>query len=509
MLVLVLAGCGNADAETESTDPPVPHQNFVSRPDLKPSEFGLSQGEAWSDDYLDSDEYIFLTPEYETDTPSSAAVILDATGELVWMDPSKLHVSDNGHFDLRPQQYQGETILTYFKGPAAVGWGYGDIFLMDQNYNVFDTVTTGGSLSPHETDFHDMTITEDDTMLVMAYVKKPADLTEVGGPADGWVHDGVIQEIDIETGEAVFEWSSLDHIPITDGLLDFDIEAGADAEEDEPELGTYDNPFDYIHLNSATPDDDGGILISARHTNAIYKINRDTGNVEWTLGGVASDFALPDEAVFAWQHTAARDTDGTITLFDNHARNADDDQSSRGLRLELDEAAGTASVVTEYLPPDERPAGSMANTQVLDNGNMFIGWGQQPYFSEYTPEGELIYDVCHGDACHEDTGGGGGSYRAYKGDWEGHPTTDPAVVVQQNDQGLDHVYVSWNGATEVAQWRLVTGEDADNVREVAVVDKTSFETAIPLEDSGDYLAVEALDAEGNVLATGTPHPTSP
>ncbi|GAA4105746.1 arylsulfotransferase family protein [Enteractinococcus coprophilus] len=503
VFALVCAGCGSADAETESDEPPVPHHDFVSRPDLKPPELEFTQGPAWGEEYAESDEYIFLTVDYETETPSSAAMILDATGELVWMDPSKLHVDDTGHFDLRPQQYRGETILTYFKGPAAIGYGYGDIFLMNDQYQVFDTVTTGGSLPPHETDFHDAVITDDGTMLVLAYVKKPADLSHVGGPREGWIHDGVIQEIDIATGEVVFEWSSVDHVPLTEGLLDFDDEAGADAEEDQPELGTFDNPFDYFHINSATVDDDGAILASARHTNAVYKINRDTGDIEWTLGGVASDFALDDDAVFAWQHSAARDTDGTLTLFDNHARNADGDKSSRGLRLSLDDDTMTARVATEYLPPTERPAGSMANTQLLENGNMFIGWGQQPYYSEYTHDGELIYDVCHGDACHENSDGGGGSYRAYKGDWEGHPTTDPTVVVQQNGQGAETVYVSWNGATEVAQWRVLTGHDAGSTRELAVVDKTGFETAIPLEGSHDYVVIEALDADGAVLGTGT------
>src|SRR5699024_793752 len=234
-------------------------------------------------------------------------------------------------------------------------------------------------------------------------------------------------------------------------------------------------------------------------------IDRDTGALDWILGGTASDFTMDDDAVFAWQHAAARDDDGTLVLLDNHARNADDDQSSRGLRLTLDEEAMTASVHTEYRPPAERPAGSMANLQLLENGNVVIGWGQQPFYSEYTRDGELIYDVCHGDACHgDDIEGGGGSYRAYKAAWEGHPTTDPDVVIDQNDQGDDHVYVSWNGATEVAQWRLVTGDDADAATEATVVDKTSFETAIPLETPADYVAVEALDADGQVLGTGQP-----
>lgn len=496
-LAVLLAGCG---------DTPVEHQSFVSRPDLRPPEFEMTRGEAW--DERSDDEYIFITPNFDTDTPSSAAMILDAEAEVVWMDPSGQHDDDAGHFDLRPQQYQDEEILTYFKGPAAVGWGYGDIYLMDDTYQVFNTVTTGGSLPPHETDFHDMTITDDDTMLLLAYVATPTDLSEIDGPEDGWVENAMVQEVDMETGDVLFEWSALDHVPVTDSMLDFSEEHESQADEDDddaPELGTQDNPFDYFHINSATLDDDDSILISARHTHAVYQIDRDSGDVNWTLGGKSSDFDMDDDAVFTWQHSAARDADGTLTLLDNHANNSDDDESSRGLRLDVDEEAMTAEVVTEYNPPAERPAGSMANTQPLENGNMMIGWGQQPYFSEFTNDGEMIYDVCHGDACHDsEVGGGGGSYRAYKGDWEGHPNTEPDVVVEQADNGQQRAYVSWNGATEVDRWRLIAGADEENITQDTSVKKTSFETSIPVLEESEYIAIEALDANGEVLATGTP-----
>src|SRR5699024_10363659 len=201
VLGLVLAACGSADAETESTDRPMPRQDFVSRPDLQPTKFEITQGPAWSDEYAESEEYFFLTVDYDTATPASAAMILDASGELVWMDPTKRHVNDHGHFDLRPQQYQNETILTYFKGPAALGYGYGDFFLMNDTYHVFDVVTTGGSIPPHETDFHDAVITDDETMLILAYHRKPADLSELGGPKEGWVHDGVIRSEERRVGK--------------------------------------------------------------------------------------------------------------------------------------------------------------------------------------------------------------------------------------------------------------------------------------------------------------------
>ncbi|WP_343956856.1 arylsulfotransferase family protein [Yaniella flava] len=497
-LSLVLVGCG---------DTPVPHQSFESRPDLMPPEIDMTRGEAWDDEFAESDEYIFVTPNFDTDTPTSAAMILDPTGEVVWMDPSGQHDGDDGHFDLRPQQYQDETVLTYFKGPASGGCGYGDIYLMDEDYQVFNTVTTGGSLPPHETDFHDMTITDDGTMLLLAYVGTQIDLRDIGGPEDGWVENAMVQEVDMETGEVLLEWSALDHVPVTDAMLDFEEEHQEqldDEDDDEAELGTRDNPFDYFHINSATVDDEDAILLSARHTHAVYQIDRESGDLNWTLGGKSSDFDMDDDAVFKWQHSAARDADGTLTLLDNHANNSDEDKSSRGLRLDVDEDAMTASVVTEYTPPQDRPAGSMANTQPLDNGNMMIGWGQQSYFSEYTNEGELIYDVCHGDGCHESPiGGGGGSYRAYKGPWEGQPNTEPDVVVQQADNGQQRAYVSWNGATEVDRWRLLAGSDEDDVTQETSVNKASFETSIPVLDDSEYVAVEALDAGGAVLATTT------
>ncbi|MEC5181797.1 hypothetical protein [Arthrobacter sp. CG_A4] len=94
-----------------------------------------------------------------------------------------------------------------------------------------------------------------------------------------------------------------------------------------------------------------------------------------------------------------------------------------------------------------------------------------------------------------------GSYRAYKSAWQGQPSAPPDVVVQNNDDART-AYVSWNGATEVAQWRLLSGADEQTATEGLVVDKDSFETEIPIPDDAPYVAVQALDVDGNVLAIG-------
>ena len=76
-------------------------------------------------------------------------------------------------------------------------------------------------------------------------------------------------------------------------------------------------PFDYAHTNSVNLDTDGDFLMSARNTWTIYKIDRETGNIRWRLGGKNSTFRLPPAARFAWQHDAHRRSDGAITVFDN------------------------------------------------------------------------------------------------------------------------------------------------------------------------------------------------
>jgi hypothetical protein len=485
---------------------PVPHQSFVSRPDLLPPAVRLTEGPARSDDHRRTDEYTFLTPNYGSETPSDGAVILDDRGELVWMSPSQEDVRDDEYFDLRVQEYRGEPVLTVYQGTSDRGRGDGEFIVLDQAYEEIARVRTGGALGTGQADFHDSAITPEGTMLVGAYVVTPADLSVVGGPQDGYIEDAVIQEVDIATGEIRFEWSALEHVPLTETMLDFGQEQAEVTEEAEDkgteaaELGTRDEPFDYFHINSITQDD-GALLVSARHTHAVYRIDRATGEVDWTLGGSASDFQMGEGATFTWQHDARRAADGTLTLLDNHAGGYEDDASSRGLRLVLDEEAMTAEVAREYLPPAERVSSSMANAQQLPDGGMHIGWGARPFYSRYTPDGVLVYDVCHGDECYgEEYEGGGGSYRAYTFAWEGRPAADPDVVVRE-DEGQRVAYASWNGATEVTDWRLVTGADAGSASERAVVGRTSFETAIPVPGGEPYVAVEALDADGQVLGT--------
>jgi arylsulfotransferase ASST len=444
-------------------------RTYLSRPDLSApllltTEYDAAKPARSAAD----DDLVFIAPK-EGD-PLTGPLIVDASGEPVWIHP----LDPERAFDLRVQEYAGEPVLTWWHGvDIGVGYGYGEYTIMDQSYRLIATVRTQGSYADH----HGMTLTDDGAALLITYRKERQDLSALGGPEDGWVVDQVVQEVDVATGAVVFEWSALDHIPVDQTVVRIRHNDAMD--------GSYAKPLDYTHVNSVTEDFDGSLLISGRNTSAVYRVDRVTGAVDWTLGGEASDFRMAGNSEFAWQHDAHRQPDGTLTLFDNEAA-PQVGEESRGLRLALDMRSMTARVVTEYLPPDGRVSTSQGNMQVRANGNVFIGWGGLPYYSEYTADGDLLLDA-------EIISGS--SYRAYRLPWVGRPLDPPDLVVEDGT-----AYVSWNGATEVASWRVLAGADAEQAREVVTAPRSAFETAIDVPDE-PYLAVQALDDRGRVLAT--------
>ena len=445
---------------------------FVSRPDLAPPVITSTiSTSASASAAADKGQYVFLGPkDTETGVTMQGELIADAHGSPVWVSNSAV-----GTFNFREQTYQGRPVLTYWAGNST-SYGHGDVVILDDTYTRIATVTTGGDLGPNEADMHESEITPQGTMLLTSYPEVKADLSGIGGPKDGWVLEGVAQEVDIATGKVLFEWRSLDHVPIADTYQPLN-------QGD----GTHDKPFDYFHINSVQDDGADQVLISARHTHAIYQVARATGSIIWQLGGRHSSFTFGQDAAFAWQHDARRQADGTITMFDNEASPT----SSRGLRLKLDMSTMTATVAAQYLPPTPREAATQGNVQVLPDGNVFVGWGQTPFYSEYTGSGTLLED---------ETFTAGTSYRVFLAPWVGRPAAPPDAVLTRSGSAAT-VYASWNGATQVASWRVLTGSGRTDAAPVTTVSRTGFETVIALTHAGAYVRVEALDASGKVLGS--------
>src|SRR5215510_1635844 len=318
-----------------------PGQYFVSRPDLSAPKIKIIDYNTPTGRSATAvQDPVFIAPK--EGEPMTGPVILDADGDPIWIHP--LH-DEIRAFDFKVQKYQGKPVLTWFQGPdLALGYGQGKYVLMNESYQRIATVNTQGSLADH----HGMTLTPDGTALMITYREIPYDLSDIGhGPKDGYLLNQVVQEVDVATGKVLFKWSALGHIPVDQT----EIKVGPNVQID----GSEDNPLDFAHINSVTEDSDGDLLISGRNTSAVYKVDRQTGKVEWTLGGEASDFTMAGNSEFVWQHDVHRQPDGTITIFDNEAA-PQVGPESRGLRLALDMKTMTARVVTQYLPPEERVA---------------------------------------------------------------------------------------------------------------------------------------------------------
>jgi outer membrane protein assembly factor BamB len=284
------------------------------------------------------------------------------------------------------------------------------------------------------------------------------------------VLDGIAQELDIETGEVLFEWHSLEHVGLDE---------------------SYTNHFDYFHINSIDVFDKDHLLISSRSTCTVYKVDRKTGQVVWRLGGKKSDFEMGPGTKTTFQHDARRQRDGTITIFDNG--NVNRVEQSRGIVVEVDEDKMSASLVREYTHPDRLLSDTQGNVQVLPKGNVFVGWGSAPFFSEFNHHGELLFHAAFPTE--------GETYRAFRVPWSGQPTDDPAIAAELGGDDEVTIYASWNGATEVTTWQVLAGSAPDQLEPLASVPSQGFETVITVRTTEPYVGLKAVNSSGRVLGT--------
>jgi hypothetical protein len=439
-------------------------QTFESRPDLRPPaiEAGTSSERAQPGS-------IFVAPK--RGATQQGPMILDEAGRLVWFRPLR---GDVQAFDFRTQTYRGKPVLTWWEGRMARYRGSGVGRIVDSSYRAVATVRAANG---YDMDAHELKLTPDGTALVMSYVVVPWDLSKVGGRRDGLVEDNVVQEIDIESGALLFEWHALGSI----GL----------GESYRPAPRDPDKIHDPYHLNSIDLDADGNLVLSARHTSAIYKIDRRTGDVLWRLGGKRSTFTMRPGGTFKLQHDARVQPDGTLTLFDNVAEDLPArGRRSRGMALELDPEQRTATLIRKFEHPDGILSPTQGSMQQLNGGGAFIGWGGvQPYFTEFGRDGRPVFDARF-------LAKGVETYRAYRMPWRATPAARPRAVAAATGERTI-VHVSWNGATEVARWRVRSGDAGP----AATAPRRGFETTVHVRGRPRRVGVDALDSSGAVLGT--------
>jgi hypothetical protein len=455
----------------ETPPPPPPPvksselQHFLSRPELRPPTVTVT-----TDTGAQAPGDVFLAPY--AGPGQYGPMILDGAGDLVWF---KTIPHGSRAADLRVQSLEGRPVLTWWQDPLLAG-GRSDagIVIADSSYQDIAIVRAGNGYQP---DLHAFEITPRGTALFTVYDAIRCNLSPDGGPADGAVADTLFQEIDLRTGLVRSEWHALDHVALTDSYQP--IGHG----------GTPVSPWDFFHIN-AVSEHGADLLVDSRNTWAAYDVDASTGQIVWRLGGKHSTFALAPGAAPAWQHDAREEPGGTISFFDNGGTPKVHSQS-RVTVFALNAQTRTATLLSSFVHPTPLLAASQGDFQPQPGGNWFVGWGQEPFFSEYSPSGQLLFDA-HLPALYQ-------SYTALRFPWSGTPAQPPSLAVRSGAHGGIVAYVSWNGATAVAQWRLLGGAGAHSLGPVAVSPRSGFETAIALSSAPRYIAVQALGANGAVL----------
>jgi len=448
---------------------------FQSRPDLTPASVEITKEDPAPGP--DGDD-IFLTPQQGP--TQNGAMILNKEGTMLWFQPVP---QGDMAANLQVQSYEGQQVLTWWQGYSGAGVGAGEDEIENSSYRQIAVVHAANGLSA---DLHEFRLTPQGAALITAYYPVYWNATANHMSSRQIVLDSVVQEIDVKTGLLLFQWDSLDHVPLTDTY--------------ESPVKSADAPYDYFHINSVQLQQDGNLLISARNTWAAYEVDHQTGQVVWTLGGKSSNYKLAAGAQFAFQHDVRlhTDTDPTVTLFDDGAGPPKIHDQSRALTVRLNSETRTATLVSQDVHMPALAASFEGNVQELPGGDDFVGWGQQPYFTEFNSQGQIVFDARFV--------GNNSSYRAYRFPWIGTPTTLPSVSASTSGSATN-VYASWNGATEVASWRVLAGATADALQAVMTAPKQGFESQVTIP-AQPYVQVQALDSAGRTLATsGVVHAT--
>jgi hypothetical protein len=437
---------------------------------------------------------LFVTPTINNSADAQQPAQIYDNGQLVWFGPPA--TANN----FKWQMFNSEPTLTFWNGYSSngvnTGHGYGNITLLDTGYSVkaiiapnFNLTIPGNQTFANQADLHESYITDRNTILVTAYNATQTDLTAVNGTADGWVFDCLFFEIDPNSGEILFRWSALEHVPVTA------------SHQPLTTTGTADRPYDYFHINSVVNVDDH-FLVNSRHTWTFFYLNA-TGDIVWRLAGdTGGDFGpLPEGGKFRWQHhprahNVTKDT-FDISLFNNNNQALDNSSShptnTLVYHLPRKLVDGSHAVLRRKL--ENNPplfADSQGSYQSnLWNGNQLATFGQLPLVKEYGPATDGS-DVRWTGRVGPDNAVQ--IYRGFKQEWHAIPSaTSPSLVVLTlNDSSGYHGYVSWNGVTDVQGWNVYFGSNASVLDWAGRTGYCGFETRFNVDPRAKRVQVGAV-----------------
>ena len=331
--------------------------------------------------------YFFIAPfKMPKDSPknSGAMMILAGDGSLVWAYAP----SGGSNFQVQP-----DGRMSYFRDSM--------YYFMDSTFTVIDSV---GCANGAKNDAHELLMLPNGHYVLIGLRTEIEDHSDLfmsrpkpfAGAVKTQVKYGIIQELD-QNKNLIWSWHSKGHF----SFEDYDPVYLADS-----------NKLDMPHFNSIDVDSLGNFLLSARYTNEVVYLNRNTGNIDWRLGGKHSSFEMiGHEPTFLGQHSARFAGPDKIILFDNGYSFAGNCHNARGVEYELDMTNMKARITQSISLQKPVISEATGNVQRLARGATLITFGKilnltpAPFFIVTDSTGRIIFEI---ESC--DTMG---TYRTY------------------------------------------------------------------------------------------------
>jgi hypothetical protein len=351
-----------------------------------------------------ADGYVFLSVSTEVEGVGYYIMILENDGNVVWYK----ELPDDYSYDFRvlPNGYLHYAQLFHHHTYA----GGGDVVhvILDENFNEVETIQAGNG---YVAEAHDFQLLPNGNVLLFGYYMSEVDMSKIvpSGHPGALVSGSIVQELDSQRN-VIFQWRSWDYY----GFEDFFSTLTDDPRAKDAVINTF-------HFNALTQDSDSHIFVGTPQPAArlprsgwVKKINRQTGEIMWTLGGDENEFTFvgvtQEEGSEAFTgHAFHRLDNGNVLIYDNGKVNV---RSSRVHEYQLDEQNKIAEHVWTYDPDSMVYGTGRGNAQRLPNGNTMIGWGTvkgtlRPVATEVTPDGEKIWELYFDNTAV-------GSYRAFR-----------------------------------------------------------------------------------------------
>jgi hypothetical protein len=349
-------------------------------------------------------------------------------------------------YDFKMQPNGFLTYAQFLEHHSYTGGGNVIHMIMDSSFTVIDSVQMGNG---YVAEAHDFQILPNGHYLLFGYYLTQVDMSQYvdGGHPAAYVSGGVVQELDMYKN-VVFQWRTWDHYDFSEYTW------GRRSSRQ------YVSAF---HLNTINLDTDGHIFIATPRW--AKKLNRQTGEIIWHLGGDENEFSFvgvdsAEGVGYVGGHTFHRIDNGNVLVHDNAGRRGK--STSKVHEFKLDEENKIAELVWSYIPETDIAGWHRGSAQRLPNGNTVIGWGgssgkPSPAFTEVNAAGEIVHQISFVPPSIE-------SYRAFRFPFDGgKPCAD--VVITEIAQGNDYAFKEEGNDTGIEiEINNMTGDGYNEIR---------------------------------------------